>query len=99
MQHLQLSKVQQAMSCCLRGHETGSYRVKDFIFGTVDAFTQGLDPGVLLLWSLDLNLDVVDLWKTRLNTTLQVSQRSVTGLWQFTSRLVVCRNHFELKSD
>lgn len=83
MHDLHISTVRPAMSCCLQGDVTGSYLIKDFVFGPVDAFTQGLDPGILLLRSLELNLDVVDLWKTRSNTTFKprsVRDRSLAFL-------------------
>ena len=59
----------------MRGDQTGSYLIKDFILGSVDAFTQGLDPGVLLLRSLGLKLDVLDLWEGHLNSTCCCSVR------------------------
>ena len=59
----------------MRGDQTGSYLIKDFILGSVNAFTQGLDPGVLLLRSLGLKLDILDLWERHSNSTCWFSVR------------------------
>lgn len=52
------------------------YLIKHFVFCSTDAITEGFDPSLLLLYSLSLELHIMDLLSNRKQAPLYISLES-----------------------